>query len=239
MWKKMGFSRTQGASVRIIRRWARPRRSLQSDGTRSRWTLVMSLFFWEPGSSNSLSPARRYGLPSKPLDGQRRRSCLHNRHFGSKHNFPIFLPPVHLIQLVLEGLSPEKSPLSNEAGQSPQRANPFPRTCRTYQMWIKYIFNALATSTLVSCPTIKQRNIAQECATSTPAVVRREPILPLRPTPKRMDYEMIISVWILTKKLTKPQHNLSLSRGLHPELPPTLQAREVRRRVGSESEPQI
>ena len=175
--------------------------------------LARTRFFYK------LSPARRYGFLSKPLDGQRRRSCLHNRHFGSKHNFPIFLPPVHLIQLVLAGLSPEKSPLSNEAGQSPQRANPFPRTCRTYQMWIKYIFDALATS--------------------TPAVVLREPILPLRPTPKRMDYEMIISVWILTKKLTKPQHNLSLCQGLHPELPPTLQAKEVRRRVGSESEPQV
>ena len=53
MWKKMGFSRTQGASVRIIRRWARPRRSLQSEGTRSRWTLIMSLFLRGPGSSIS------------------------------------------------------------------------------------------------------------------------------------------------------------------------------------------
>ena len=39
MWKKMGFSRTHGARVRIIRRWANPRRSLQSEGTSSRWTL--------------------------------------------------------------------------------------------------------------------------------------------------------------------------------------------------------
>ena len=39
MWKKIGFSRTHGARARIIRRCAKPRRSLQSEGTRRRWTL--------------------------------------------------------------------------------------------------------------------------------------------------------------------------------------------------------
>ena len=39
MWKKIGFSSTHGARARIIRRCAKPRRSLQSEGTRRRWTL--------------------------------------------------------------------------------------------------------------------------------------------------------------------------------------------------------
>ena len=43
MWKKIGFSRVQGARVRSIFLRARPLLSLQSEGTRSRCTLGSQL----------------------------------------------------------------------------------------------------------------------------------------------------------------------------------------------------
>ena len=85
-------------------------------------------------SLSGLWPAWGHGLVSKLLDGQWGWTCLQNWHFWTKHYFPIFFPPIHLIftslQLLVQRIP---SPLLNEAGLSPHTASPFLQPCQTYE----------------------------------------------------------------------------------------------------------
>ena len=63
MWKNIGFSRIQGARVRSMRRLARPRRSRQSEGVRSRCTLQVVKGFLPRGCTvEMLGPTLTSGI---------------------------------------------------------------------------------------------------------------------------------------------------------------------------------